>query len=69
MIVVKIISPIITIILALDCPCEEELFDVTIPVDASNNKEVTIDVYNNVYTSASTFMKKQGVSECLVTLI
>merc|ERR1712066_483470 len=46
------------------CPCEKEIFDVTVKVDPAkspNTKQVALDVYQNVYTSASTFMKKQGM--------
>ena len=46
------------------CPCEKEVFDVTVKVDPAkspNTKQVALDVYQNVYTSASTFMKKQGM--------
>ena len=43
------------------CPCEEELIDVSVEVNSPNNRAVALDVYKNVYTSASTFMKKQGM--------
>ena len=47
------------------CPCESSpVFDVTVKVDrvkAPNAKRVALDVFHNVYTSASTFMKKQGL--------
>ena len=31
------------------------------PAKSPNTKQVALDVYKNVYTSASTFMKKQGM--------
>ena len=52
------------IIAESSCPCEKEIFDVTVKVDPAkspNTKQVALDVYKNVYTSASTFMKKQGM--------
>ena len=52
------------IIAESSCPCEKEIFDVTVKVDPAkspNTKQVALDVYKNVYTSASTFMMKQGM--------
>jgi len=48
------------------CPCvsSSSVFDVTVKVDpakAPNAKRVALDVFQNVYTAASTFMKKQGL--------
>ena len=46
------------------CPCENDVFDVTVDVDPAKSpmtKELVLDVFQNVYTSASTFMKKQGM--------
>ena len=31
------------------------------PAKSPNTKQVALDVYKNVYTSATTFMKKQGM--------
>ena len=48
------------------CPCElpSHVFDVLVRVDpakAPNVKRVALGTFQNVYTSASTFMKKQGL--------
>ena len=46
------------------CPCEKELYDVRVSVDpkkSPNTRAMALKVYNDVYTSASTFMKKQGM--------
>ena len=47
------------------CACEEELIVVRVAVDpekSPNTKAVALDVFNNMYTSATSFMEKQGMN-------
>ena len=47
------------------CACEEELIVVRVAVDperSPNTKAVALDVFNNMYTSATLFMEKQGMN-------
>merc|ERR1712154_336410 len=50
----------------LGCPCEEEVFEVKVDVDPlksprTRTKTGVMNVFRNVYTSPSAFMKKQGM--------
>ena len=47
------------------CPCEQDLINARVNVDPEKSPNTTafaIDVFNNVYTSAATFMAKQGMN-------
>ena len=47
------------------CPCEQELINVRVSVDpkkSPNTKAIALDVFNNMYTSATSFVRKQGMS-------
>ena len=47
------------------CPCEQELINVRVEVDpikSPNTKNVALDVFQNMYTSATLFMEKQGMN-------
>ena len=47
------------------CPCEQDLINARVSVDPEKSPNTTafaLDVFNNVYTSAATFMAKQGMN-------
>ena len=47
------------------CPCEQELINVRVSVDpkkSPNTKDVAFDVFKNIYTSATSFVRKQGMN-------
>ena len=47
------------------CPCEQELINVRVSVDpkkSPNTKAVALDVFKNIYTSATSFVRKQGMN-------